>query len=190
MGIIDENGKQLIKSRDFKTSKEKEAYSKFHMLVFNLKKLMEKVPLGKTTIARYAGALWLIKEHTLEHNLKNGNIIMETFKKHILDEDCTTVTSGIDGVDGVIGRKKKNDEFEEIEEFAGNKVFRVDNASFDKSRLGKTRYCRFKTFVGEDETGEKIRKYGRNNPGKGIILKNKENPSMIWLRHPTKRNRK
>ena len=38
-------------------------YTSFHRLVFNLKKLMAKVPGGSSVIARYGAALALIKEH-------------------------------------------------------------------------------------------------------------------------------
>lgn len=61
LGIIDKNGKVINKP---KTPAEKEAYSIFHRLVFNIKRLLEKVPFGKTRLASYAAALFLIKEHT------------------------------------------------------------------------------------------------------------------------------
>lgn len=60
-GIIDANG-QVIKKP--KTSAEKSTYNLFHKLVFNLKRLLNRIPFGKTTIASYATALLLIKEHT------------------------------------------------------------------------------------------------------------------------------
>lgn len=63
-GIIDENGKVLRKSAELKSSEERAAYTLFHRLVFNIKRLIEKVPLGKTRIASYAAALYLIKECT------------------------------------------------------------------------------------------------------------------------------
>jgi len=64
LGIIDENGKVLKKSKELKTSAEKSAYTIFDRLVFNLKRLLEKVPLGKTMLGSYAAALFLIKEHS------------------------------------------------------------------------------------------------------------------------------
>lgn len=61
LGIIDKNGKKLKKPE---TVEEKSAYSLFHKLVYNIKRLINKIPLGKSTIASYAAALFLIKEHT------------------------------------------------------------------------------------------------------------------------------
>jgi hypothetical protein len=60
-GIIDNKG-TLIKKPE--TSKEKNVYNTFHKLVFNLKRLLNKVPLGRSTIASYAAALFLIKENS------------------------------------------------------------------------------------------------------------------------------
>ena len=62
LGIIDEKGKGLKKVRDFNTSEERSAYTVFHRLVFNLKKLLEKIPGGRSRLASYAAALYLIKE--------------------------------------------------------------------------------------------------------------------------------
>jgi len=64
LGIIDKEGKTLKKSVDRNTPQEKSAYTVFHRLVFNLKRIMSKAPGGKSVIARYGAALFLIKEHT------------------------------------------------------------------------------------------------------------------------------
>lgn len=65
-GIIDENGE---KNKEFSLNSmdDREAYrshyTPFHRLVFNLKRLMAKVPGGQSVVARYGAALALIKEH-------------------------------------------------------------------------------------------------------------------------------
>ena len=61
LGLLDAKGKVLKKPE---SSKEKGAYNLFHKLVYNLKRLINKVPLGKSTLASYAAALYLIKENT------------------------------------------------------------------------------------------------------------------------------
>lgn len=63
-GIIDDKGKVLIKQRDLTTTAQKDAYTTFHRLVFNMKRLMEKLPGGKMKIASYAAALYLLREET------------------------------------------------------------------------------------------------------------------------------
>ena len=66
LGIVDDDGKILKKKRTLKTSEEKEAYTMMHRLVWKLKRLMEKIPFGKSRLASYAAALWLIKEHKFQ----------------------------------------------------------------------------------------------------------------------------
>ena len=62
LGIIDEKGKNLIKTRDFGNDRLRSAYTPFIRLVFNLKKILEKVPGGRSKLASYAAALYLLKE--------------------------------------------------------------------------------------------------------------------------------
>ena len=74
VGIVDDKGKVIKKPE---TSEEKNAYGLFHKLVFNLKRLLNKIPLGKSTIASYAAALYLIKEETGISDRKLGKILEE-----------------------------------------------------------------------------------------------------------------
>jgi len=76
-GIVDENGKVLKKAKDLKSPDEKATYTVFHRLVFNLKRILNKLPFGKTKLASYAAALFLIKENT---NLTEDDI------RKVLDE--------------------------------------------------------------------------------------------------------
>lgn len=61
-GIIDKDGHALRKLKDLASDREKEAYSSLHRLVFSLKKLLGKVPGGKSKLASLAAAYWLVKE--------------------------------------------------------------------------------------------------------------------------------
>ena len=71
LGIIDKDGKILKKRRDLETKEEKAAYNLSDTLVWNLKKILGKIPLGKTRLASYAAALYLIKEQG------NGKILVD-----------------------------------------------------------------------------------------------------------------
>jgi len=64
LGIVDEDGKVLRKASTLQTNDEKSAYTVFHRLVFNIKRLLNKLPFGKTKLASWATALFLIKEET------------------------------------------------------------------------------------------------------------------------------
>lgn len=70
LGLIDENGKR-IKSQRRDTAERKSAFTLFHRLVFNIKRLIEKVPGGQTRIASYAAALFLLRE---KYNLSQVSI--------------------------------------------------------------------------------------------------------------------
>lgn len=64
--IIDANGKRL-KSFRLNTFQNRDDYKNYYTpfirLVFNLKRLMAKVPGGQSKLASYASALYLIKEN-------------------------------------------------------------------------------------------------------------------------------
>ena len=64
-GIIDADGKK-VKDYDMgdmqKRDNYRNYYTSFHRLVYNLKRLMAKVPGGQSIVARYGAALALIKE--------------------------------------------------------------------------------------------------------------------------------
>lgn len=61
LGIIDRDGNR-VKSKKIESSNEKGAYTPFHRLVFNIKKLLAKAPGGSSKLASYAAALFLLKE--------------------------------------------------------------------------------------------------------------------------------
>lgn len=63
LGIIDDNGNNLIKSKDFTNSRQRKAWGVFDRMIANLKKLLAKVPGGSSRFATYAAALFLIKEY-------------------------------------------------------------------------------------------------------------------------------
>lgn len=70
LGIIDEKGKR-DKSVKLDNDEKKSAYTTFIRLVFNIKRLLEKVPGGRSTLASYAAALFLLKE---KYSLSNSTI--------------------------------------------------------------------------------------------------------------------
>lgn len=64
LGIIDDNGKYIWDKEKSMSSEEKDAYTVFHRLVFNIKRVMQKVPFGRSRLASYAAALFLLREQT------------------------------------------------------------------------------------------------------------------------------
>ena len=73
-GIIDKNGKALKKARDLTTEAERESFTLLHRLVFNCKRIMQKIPIVRTRLGTYATALFLLKEKYNIDNLPEGEI--------------------------------------------------------------------------------------------------------------------
>lgn len=80
LGLVDENGRVVKKPV---TPEEKDAYTLFFRLVYNIKRLLNKVPGGKTKLASYVAALWLIKENTK----MSETAVLEGFKAYLEQEN-------------------------------------------------------------------------------------------------------
>ncbi len=79
LGIVDADGKKL---RNPVTPEEKDAYTLFFRLVYNIKRLLNKLPFGQTKLASYASALWLIHENTK----MSSDAVLAGFKKYVKDQ--------------------------------------------------------------------------------------------------------
>jgi|TARA_B100001094_G_C17760746_1_gene590303 hypothetical protein len=82
--IEDENGKMV--RNDPVTTKEKSSLTPLHRLVFNLKKIIEKVPFGKTQFASYVTALLLLKEEC-ELDDEQSEELYEKFYRFLKDNE-------------------------------------------------------------------------------------------------------
>ena len=85
LGIIDEKGNILKKQKELKTSEEKAAYGYFERMVWNLKKVIHKVPLiGKSIGSVVAASYMLLKE---KYNEGEIEVLKETtFLKFFWDD--------------------------------------------------------------------------------------------------------
>ena len=80
--LIDEDG-NFLKSRNNYTSEEKRALGLFDIMVINLKKLIAKVPFGKTRIATLAAAMLLLRSTPLKEQALTDTLfsLEEDFNK-------------------------------------------------------------------------------------------------------------
>lgn len=80
--LIDEDG-NFLKSRNNYTSQEKRALGLFDIMVINLKKLIAKVPFGKTRIATLAAAMLLLRSTPLKEQALTDTLfsLEEDFNK-------------------------------------------------------------------------------------------------------------
>ena len=84
LGIIDKNGKVLRKSKTLTTAKEKEAYTILHRFVFNLKRIINFIPGGKSKLGTYAAALGLLLKEEKEINAVE---LEKVLYKHLREND-------------------------------------------------------------------------------------------------------
>ena len=129
LGIIDEKGKILKKQNQLTTPEEKDAYTYLQRLVFNLKRLLNKLPGGDKYTKNLIAAYFLIKEsykhndesnlehrfHTLLETIDEKNLILveeEIMVKKFLDEEgegsmiAANNTSGVANPEYKLGTKK------------------------------------------------------------------------------------
>ena len=87
LGIIDKDGKTLKKSRDLGTETERSAFTLLHRLVFNLKRIMMKIPGVRTQLGTYATALFLLKEHYKIENLPEAEVTKYLLENKLISFD-------------------------------------------------------------------------------------------------------
>ena len=79
LGIIDKDGMLLKRSTSLRTIDEKQAFTLLHRLVFNLKRILSKIPGVRTKIGTYATALFLLKQH-FGGQVEDEDMIEKAFK--------------------------------------------------------------------------------------------------------------
>lgn len=75
LGIIDADGNSL---KEAKTRDEKKSFSLFHILVRNIKRILAKLPGGKSMVGSFLAATYLLKENKLIDD-KAINIILDEY---------------------------------------------------------------------------------------------------------------
>ena len=142
LGIIDKNGHIILKNKSEKpevelsTTKQKNAYTILHKLVFNIKKLFNKVPGLRTKVGTYAAALFLLKDTFKEH-VEDPDMFEKEFMKYLkenkieLDREISEEVIGFGEVlpkgEYVLKNDILNKEEEELTAKKGDKVISYDD---------------------------------------------------------------
>lgn len=100
-GVIDEEGNIIVPQED-RTPEQKRSFKMFDLLVLNIKKMLGKVPGGKSRIATYAAALMLLREGDELQGVPEGELfekILVYMEDKILiemdlDEDAPVNSAG------------------------------------------------------------------------------------------------
>ena len=97
LGIIDDEGTVLRPQHSLKTVAEHEAWGRFDIMTANLKKILGKLPGGKTRLANYAAAAFLFKEHA-NYNEDSLDQLNEDFTAYLkLFEDGEVPANNVGG---------------------------------------------------------------------------------------------
>jgi|TARA_Y100001951_G_C11246079_1_gene243453 hypothetical protein len=89
LGIIDKDGKLLRKRNTLKTDAEKKSFTLLHRLIFNLKRILHKIPLVRSKIGTYATALYLLKQH-FAGQVEDEDTIEKAFSGWLVDNGYLT----------------------------------------------------------------------------------------------------
>lgn len=155
-GIIDEKGKQLKKLRELKTMDEKDAYTYFHRMVFNLKRLLNKLPGGESKISSYGAALFLIKEDNNITPLEAYDYLIEDFAANSISADNVDLSPSKK-------KKKKKETY---------KSFTVPSEVFRRFDTGRNKFERWAKYLDlQDENQHELYKYAQSKPKNTIILR-------------------
>ena len=141
LGIIDKDGNRVMpppkagvrqtKPEPLRTIEEKNAYTVLHKLVFNIKKLFQKVPGLRTRLGTYAAALFLLKD-TFKESVDDPDMFEKEFMKYLKEEGYEiddTIMEEVIGFGEVLPKGEYtlvndilNKEEEELTAKAGDKV--------------------------------------------------------------------
>ena len=95
LGIIDKDGNRIMKDSvsrgkipavTLEKTNEKNAYTILHKLVFNIKKIFQKVPGLRTKVGTYAAALFLLKD-TFKEGVEDPDIFEKEFVKYLKENN-------------------------------------------------------------------------------------------------------
>ena len=141
-GIIDEKGNRIKKKGSTKpevelaTSELKNSYTILHKLVFNIKKIFNKVPGLRTKVGTYAAALFLLKD-TFKESVEEPDMVEKEFIKVLNEHDIeldNEISEEVIGFGEVLPKGEYvlvndilNKEEEELSAKKGDKVIAYDD---------------------------------------------------------------
>jgi len=153
LGIIDAKGARVMEktvSRGMQPTvligdQKRSAYTVLHKLVFNIKKIFQKVPGLRTRLGTYAAALFLLKD-TFKESVDDPDMFEKEFMKYLKEEGYeidNTISEEVIGFGEVLPKGEYtlvndilNTEEEELQAKAGDKVIAFDDESPIDTVLG------------------------------------------------------
>jgi len=212
LGIIDEKGKILRKMAELRTDEERTAYTYLHRLVFNLKRILIKLPGGDSRLKNIVAAFFLIKECyekndstamleekciVILQKLEEKNITL--VEEELMIEEFMFLNEEGEGPANVTGANvSTNIPVTRMKSGRRYAAFVVNDEIFKRFKKGKKKFSQWKEYLNLEDEGEQlIYKYATKNPKGILILKNGQNQKAIRFNrngggkwHKVQRNRK
>ena len=153
LGIIDKDGARVTEktvSRGMQPTvligdEQKSAYTVLHKLVFNIKKIFQKVPGLRTKLGTYAAALFLLKD-TFKESVDDPDMFEKEFMKYLKEEGYeidNTISEEVIGFGEVLPKGEYtlvndilNNEEEDLQAKIGDKVVAFDDEAPIDTVLG------------------------------------------------------
>ena len=151
LGIIDEKGNRIKKPKstqpavELATVEQKNAYTILHKLVFNIKKIFQKVPGLRTKVGTYAAALFLLKD-TFKESVNDPDMFEKEFMKYLkennieFDDEISEEVIGFGEIlpkgEYVLSNDILNKEEEELSAKIGDKVIAYEDEAPVDTILG------------------------------------------------------
>lgn len=187
-GIIDAEGKLLRKASTLRTTQEKDSFTLLDRLVFNLKRLLIKLPGGDAKLKNIVAAYFLIKENygydasyeLLEEQL---NTLLE--QNAVLVEETSTVLEFVslfeDAPANATGPAVSTDE-PVIRRGKGGKRFATFDVTKDVMKqfgTGKKKFSKWNE--------SSLHEYAAKHPNGVMILKCDENIKAVYRSNSTRK---
>jgi len=150
-GIIDEKGNRVKKPKstlpavELNTSDMKNSYTILHKLVFNIKKIFQKVPGLRTKVGTYAAALFLLKD-TFKESVDDKHMFEKEFMKYLKENNIKfddSISEEVIGFGEVLPKGEYvlvndilNNEEEELSAKEGDKVVTYEDEAPVDTILG------------------------------------------------------
>lgn len=189
LGIIDADGNNLIKSSKFETSEQKNAYTYLHRMVFNMKKIINKLPGGDSKLKNLTAAFFLVKESYVSRSpiiqedvekvirlMDEGYVLVEeqlVINEFLMMEDApvNATGAGVSTAEPVVRLNKSGKRF-------GH--FTVNDDIFRRFSEGKPKFKRWSKYLNLENEGERtIYEYAKKNPRHAIVLRNGKETKII-----------
>lgn len=155
-GVIDADGKVLVKRKNFSRAAQRKSWGVFDIMVANLKKLLAKVPGGSSRFASYAAALYLIKEH---NHFTDESTLNEEMTDEQIDESISVFSNGYS--DYITLAENVNPKNEILDEEPANNVGSGNIAGMDGNHMSKAQQ---KAWTNKNKSKRKTLKDMMRNP--------------------------